>query len=429
MREFACIARCNGARVQVWRDGQRLIRRDKGEQQPKEDASPKDESSKQTVSSSNEDVLTSIEHFRMHIRNSCAVSCQRTPGCESGFIAVSYDRSVLGQTGSGHFSPIGAYHEGDPEKNEPDRVLILDCARFKYPPHWCTVQDLYDAMNTIDPDTGAKRGWAIISRAPSFELQTSLSVKLSPHYSITELSQHFENLLNDASKLIQHETDIDLVLKQLLDLLHKHLDGFVHLSAEGCTLCGDKGCKCISQETSEKNGEPTKANNQSALRDTTPDCCPNKGDIDDEEYLTFSLKTLIYEAKGTKLFQKLKLLDEKCEMKDLILHTVILLAIPFKTYGLLNQVSGEMKELCNIQGTTNFLEREVATLKSQVLTLLNYDSPECDGGSDDAKGRVAVRNDDDEYSVYFVEGDHTALLLHDHVFRVKTCTCAKFLSD
>ncbi len=41
------------------------------------------------------------------------------------FIAVSYSRKALGQTGSGHFSPVAAFDEAS------DSVLILDTARFK----------------------------------------------------------------------------------------------------------------------------------------------------------------------------------------------------------------------------------------------------------------------------------------------------------
>ncbi|KAK9733774.1 hypothetical protein RND81_04G091300 [Saponaria officinalis] len=39
-------------------------------------------------------------------------------------------RKYVKYTGSGHFSPVGGYHAGK------DMVLILDVARFKYPPHW-----------------------------------------------------------------------------------------------------------------------------------------------------------------------------------------------------------------------------------------------------------------------------------------------------
>jgi hypothetical protein len=73
------------------------------------------------------------------------------------FLVVSYDRQSLGQTGTGHFSPIAAY---DPVS---DRVLILDTARFKYGPHWVDLETLFRAMNPLDPDTNKSRGYFLIS--------------------------------------------------------------------------------------------------------------------------------------------------------------------------------------------------------------------------------------------------------------------------
>ncbi|KAK9201458.1 hypothetical protein WN944_016661 [Citrus x changshan-huyou] len=52
----------------------------------------------------------------------------------------------------------------------PQTVLILDVARFKYPPHWVPLTLLWGAMDTIDEATGHPRGFMIISRfhkAPS----------------------------------------------------------------------------------------------------------------------------------------------------------------------------------------------------------------------------------------------------------------------
>lgn len=68
-------------------------------------------------------------------------------------LIASYDRSALGQTGSGHFSPIGGYHAGR------DLVLLLDVARFKYPPHWLSGEALWRAMHAPDPAVGRARGW------------------------------------------------------------------------------------------------------------------------------------------------------------------------------------------------------------------------------------------------------------------------------
>lgn len=67
-------------------------------------------------------------------------------------LIVNFDRKALRQTGAGHLSPLAAY---DPQT---DSVLILDVAKFKYPPFWVTLTDLLNAMNTIDPDSGLSRG-------------------------------------------------------------------------------------------------------------------------------------------------------------------------------------------------------------------------------------------------------------------------------
>jgi glutathione gamma-glutamylcysteinyltransferase len=79
-------------------------------------------------------------------------------GSGEAVVIASYDRASLGQTGSGHFSPIGGYHE------VRDLALILDVARFKYPPHWVSSEQLWRAMEPVDAATGRSRGWLIMRR-------------------------------------------------------------------------------------------------------------------------------------------------------------------------------------------------------------------------------------------------------------------------
>jgi glutathione gamma-glutamylcysteinyltransferase len=76
-------------------------------------------------------------------------------------LIASYCRSALGQTGAGHYSPIGGYHAGS------DQLLLLDVARFKYPPHWVPVSLMYEAMRDRDPATGRPRGWLVLSKRPT----------------------------------------------------------------------------------------------------------------------------------------------------------------------------------------------------------------------------------------------------------------------
>ena len=85
-------------------------------------------------------------------------------------IVASYDRAAMGQSGAGHFSPIGGYHA------TRDLALILDVARFKYPPHWVSAERLWRAMQPIDPATGRARGWLVVRRrAQSSALGFSVS--------------------------------------------------------------------------------------------------------------------------------------------------------------------------------------------------------------------------------------------------------------
>lgn len=128
MDDFACLARCNGAEVRVRR----------------------------TDAASPDDWRDALEQAAK----------------AEAVLVASYDRAVLGQTGSGHFSPIGGYHRGK------DLVLILDVARFKYPPHWVPAAMLWQAMDTLDPATGAARGWVSLRQADGSDAAAGFSCSL-----------------------------------------------------------------------------------------------------------------------------------------------------------------------------------------------------------------------------------------------------------
>ena len=95
----------------------------------------------------------SLETFTHAVRQASTTS--------SSCLILAYARSVLGQTGGGHYSPMGAYH---PESNQ---ILILDCARFKYRPHWAPLELVHRAMQVVDEeDTKKPRGYMVMS--PTF---------------------------------------------------------------------------------------------------------------------------------------------------------------------------------------------------------------------------------------------------------------------
>lgn len=77
------------------------------------------------------------------------------------FVLVNYYRNAIGQQKGGHFSPVAAYDK------EADRFMILDVARYKYPPVWVKAEELFAAMNTKDSDNEDKsRGYVLIARKP-----------------------------------------------------------------------------------------------------------------------------------------------------------------------------------------------------------------------------------------------------------------------
>jgi hypothetical protein len=74
-------------------------------------------------------------------------------------VIVNFFRGTLGQEGGGHFSPLVAYDRAS------DSFLILDVARYKYPPAWASFEDLDASMKMVDPDTGLSRGVLILTRS------------------------------------------------------------------------------------------------------------------------------------------------------------------------------------------------------------------------------------------------------------------------
>jgi len=112
-----------------------------------------------------------VDLFRAQSSDAAAWRSSLIAGARGdGVVIAAYDRAGLDQTGSGHFSPIGGYHAAR------DLVLVLDVARFKYPPHWIAAERLWQAMHAIDPATGQSRGWiALKRRAQGVSLGFTLS--------------------------------------------------------------------------------------------------------------------------------------------------------------------------------------------------------------------------------------------------------------
>ena len=106
------------------------------------------------------------EQFRKALLHACTggqegrnLTCEENDFDEENpneFIALSYSRKTLAQTGEGHFSPIAAVDL------ETDSALVFDTARFKYPPYWVPIELLFQSMLPLDPNTKEPRGYFIV---------------------------------------------------------------------------------------------------------------------------------------------------------------------------------------------------------------------------------------------------------------------------
>ena len=56
--------------------------------------------------------------------------------------------------GEGHFSPLGAYD------SKTDSFLLMDVARYKYPPVWVKTSQLYNSIR----DNGSWRGLVVVKK-------------------------------------------------------------------------------------------------------------------------------------------------------------------------------------------------------------------------------------------------------------------------
>jgi hypothetical protein len=98
---------------------------------------------------------SSVEEFRK-----LASAYLREPG---HFVIVNYLRKAMGEETGGHISPLAAYD------GKADRFLILDVARYKYPPVWVKTADMFAAMNTPDAVNDNKARGFVLVTAPSVQ--------------------------------------------------------------------------------------------------------------------------------------------------------------------------------------------------------------------------------------------------------------------
>ncbi|BAT85549.1 hypothetical protein VIGAN_04310700 [Vigna angularis var. angularis] len=108
-------------------------------------------------------------------------------------------------------------------------ALVLDVARFKYPPHWIPLKILWEGMNYVDEATGRTRGFLLVSR-PHREpgLLYTLSCKHESWINIAKF------LIDDVPLLLKSEDvkDVHQVVSIIVSSLPSKSEQFIKWVAE-----------------------------------------------------------------------------------------------------------------------------------------------------------------------------------------------------
>lgn len=91
-----------------------------------------------------------LDQFRRIIRAATAQSGQ--------FALLNFRRAEIGEAGGGHWSPVAAYDAAS------DSALVLDVARYKYPPVWVPMAQLYQGALAVDNVSGLSRGLLVVGK-------------------------------------------------------------------------------------------------------------------------------------------------------------------------------------------------------------------------------------------------------------------------
>ncbi|KAF9335775.1 hypothetical protein BG006_010665 [Podila minutissima] len=125
-------------------------------------------------------------------------------------MVVSFSRKALGQTGDGHFSPIGGYVPSE------GMVLVLDTARFKYPSYFVSVKELWKSLFPIDVETGSSRGYFLLSANPN---QPAISLCKIPKSQLPDLSKGKKSAVNNLQTAVQDLGKLDINIPTSQDVL------------------------------------------------------------------------------------------------------------------------------------------------------------------------------------------------------------------
>ncbi|KAJ4775549.1 Glutathione gamma-glutamylcysteinyltransferase 1 [Rhynchospora pubera] len=205
--KVACLAHCAGAKVEAYRANE-----------------------------------SNLEDFRKHV-----IKCTTSEDCH---VIASYHRRPFQQTGTGHFSPLGGYHAGK------DMALILDVARFKYPPHWVPLSLLWEAINTVDDATGLPRGFMLISRLPKAPSLLYTLEEVLCHVRGTRLFKLVKELLSDpccsyTKSPFGNDSSLQEIVATACCQGAALLTGNPHIMDQKMSCCKETCVNCVQSNTDE----------------------------------------------------------------------------------------------------------------------------------------------------------------------------------
>ncbi len=322
-------------------------------------------------------------------------------------MVVSYARDVLGQTGVGHFSPIGGYHPGR------DLALVMDTARFKYNSHWVPVSLLWESMKKADISTGRSRGFFILrrlqpldsssstssdrpecgslkkrvvssaSRIPRSIFQLDLSsdawVRVVHHFCTvlpTALSTHPPSNVSDVIRLVVDLLPREVTLIRMSD--HILMSPPSSSSSSVSSSLSSQPVVSSAETTGNESKERTKSliTCSSPLCQTTSVCQSTITSKEGEK--EGGTKTITQHLEATTMFQLIKAnwppkgwSESESSDASLAVATLLLLAYPSKTYaGTLDlAVREELAELRNLDQFPPPLQAEILQIREQMFHL------------------------------------------------------------
>mmetsp|Transcript_19329 Transcript_19329/g.27657 ORF Transcript_19329/g.27657 Transcript_19329/m.27657 type:complete len:301 (-) Transcript_19329:2146-3048(-) len=174
----------------------------------------------------------SLEEFRNDVESVSKSSSDTLK--ERNVMIASYSRKILNQTGSGHFSPIAGYCKSS------DMVLILDVARFKYPPHWVPLPLLYQSMNAIDSETNKSRGYLLVSVNTDENGGIQLDCKCSNKVEDNATCNAVDNASSTDSTISNNGDQQEVVdlLESIPQVKQQCVNDLKSLMSHSCDLCG-----------------------------------------------------------------------------------------------------------------------------------------------------------------------------------------------